>query len=301
MGSHHNINLSLATSGSDCQVLLATQANVVSRVKYDFVKCLSCTGGRSCLKCVSGAYDDARRCYSIGGRHCLSCLRVACPFFDETAFPRARARAVLVPLSVASSRISHNRKKVRNRFFMRCVLGIEIALAAGFRVRAFTLSESDYALGMDLAFGRAANKFFVKMNYDYGKPVPRYVITHQAVGSARLDRHVICFGTGRLDVLELDRHWHKVYGSKVTGMEEIWSARGLAFYLARYLGGNEEKFVKASMSPHWVFPKWWQFNLAFHRAYGEYPSLDLFVKLLRLPEDYRAHEVDDYLKIWSMK
>lgn len=182
---------------------------------------------------------------------------------------------------------------------MRCVLGIEIALAAGFIVRAFTLTESDYALGMGLDFGRASMKFFQKMQYDYGRSIPRYVITHHAFGSARLDRHVICFGTPKLDVLAMDKHWHKVYGSKLTGMEKVYSPRGLAFYLCQYLVADGDKFVKATMSPQWVFPKWWQYNLAYQKAYGVFPPLERFVELVRLPGDVRKAEVDSLLYIWS--
>ena len=184
---------------------------------------------------------------------------------------------------------------------MRCTLGIEIALTYGYIVRAFTLTESDYAIGMDLDFGLACKKFFMKMQYDYGKPIPRYVITHQPPGGDRLDRHVICFGTGKLDVLDLDKHWHKVYGSKLTGMEKVWSPRGLSFYLANYLKADSDKFVKATMSPSWVFPGWWRFNLAYHKAFGVYPAIDGFVHLLHLPASVRKVEVDDYMRIWTQK
>jgi hypothetical protein len=182
---------------------------------------------------------------------------------------------------------------------MRCVLGIEVALARGLSVRAFTLTESDYAIGMGLDFGLASKKLFMKMGYSAGSPVGRMVITHHRPGAERLDRHVLCVGTGWLDVFDLDKHWHKVYGSKLTGMERVWSARGLSFYLARYMGAGEEKFVKAEMSPQWVFPKWWRYNLAYHKAYGEYPSVEHLAKLASLPSGVRKVEVDDWLHIWG--
>lgn len=210
-----------------------------------------------------------------------------------------RRPTVLVPLALRVEDFSRKRR-IRNRFFVRCSLGLEIALAAGHVVRVFTLTESDYAIGMGLDFGDAVHKFFIKMHHDYGSAIARYVVTHASPGKGRMNRHVICYGTGRLDVLDLDKHWHKVYGSKLTGMERLWSPRGFTFYLSKYLAKGDEEFVKASMSPRWVFPGWWRFNLAYHKAYGEYPPLELFVGLLRLPEDVRRSEVSELLRIWSL-
>lgn len=264
-------DIRLAESEGGCQAL-ETEANSFHPAPRDLSRCLSCPGGFSCVKCQSGFYDPQEK----------------------------RPRPVLVPLTYeVTEKKRYQKKKRRNRFYMRCVLGIEIALAAGFIVRAFTLTESDYALGMGLDFGRASMKFFQKMQYDYGRSIPRYVITHHAFGSARLDRHVICFGTPKLDVLAMDKHWHKVYGSKLTGMEKVYSPRGLAFYLCQYLVADGDKFVKATMSPQWVFPKWWQYNLAYQKAYGVFPPLERFVELLRLPGDVRKAEVDSLLYIWS--
>lgn len=290
MGLNYN-DISLAEGVSGCQDSVGNQP--VKR-SFDWSRCLACSGGRSCLKCQAGVYVDEQPCRCVGGRGCLRCQRVVCPFVNATRRP------VLVPLTYEVAEKCRYRNRLRrNRFYMRCVVGIEVALAAGFVVRAFTLTESDYALGMGLDFGLACKKFFMKMQYDYGIPIPRFVITHRAVGSVRLDRHVICFGTGKLDVLALDSHWHKVYGSKLTGMERVWSPRGLAFYLARYLESGEEKFVKANMSPSWVFPKWWQYNLAYHKAYGEYPTVEHLAGLVKCPVGVRKAEVDSCLSIWG--
>ena len=268
--SHKSNDFSLDEGLKDCQVVVD---NTYESAKLDFTRCASCTGGRSCSKCQAGRYDVV----SSG---------------DDTG-------PVLVPLSVGSCR-KYAEVKARRRFYMRCSLGLEIAVACGHVVRVFTLSESDYAIGMDLNFGDAVRKFFGKMQYDYGRVIPRYVITHAGKSGVRLDRHVLCYGTGKLDVLELDKHWHKVYGSKLTGMAKVWSPRGLSFYLAKYLGNSDEKFVEARMSSRWVFPGWWKFNLAYHQAYGVYPPVALFVGLLRLPEDVRKREVSELMKVWSM-
>ena len=83
-------------------------------------------------------------------------------------------------------------------------------------------------------------------------------------------------------------------------MAQVWSPRGLSFYLAKYLGNSEERFVEARMSPAWVFPGWWKFNLAYHKAYGVYPPLKLFVWLLGLSEAERKWEVSEYLRVWSL-
>lgn len=278
MGTHHNLTASsLSVAVSDCQVLAGLDhATPVVQTSSPLAgpswlsHCLQCPGGRSCHKCQAGVYA-----------------------------PKVRHPPVLVPLSydVAEFR----RRKRRNRFYMRCVLGIELALSRGQIVRAFTLTESDYAIGQGLDFGLASKKLFMKMAYDYGGAIPRYVVTHHAPGSVRLDRHVICYGEKKLDVIDLDNHWHKVYGSKLTGMERVWSPKGLAFYLGRYLQAGDEKFVKANMSPGWVFPGWWRLNLAFHRSELRYPPLEFFSHFLDLPRSQLQAEVDDYLYIFSVK
>ena len=261
----------LAEGAEDCQVVVD---NPYKSEVIDFSGCSSCLGGRNCSKCQRGLYDVVRS-------------------------EELEDRPVLVPLSVGSCRKA-TEVKARRRFYMRCSLGLEIALAAGHVVRVFTLSESDYAIGMDLDFGNAVRKFFGKMQYDYGCLIPRYVITHAGKSGVRLDRHVLCYGTGKLDVLEMDKHWHKVYGSKLTGMAKVWSPRGLSFYLAKYLGNSDEKFVEARMSPQWVFPGWWKLNLKYHQAYGVYPPIGFFVGLLRLPESVRKREVNELLEVWSL-
>lgn len=262
--------LSLNEGGSDCQVILE---NPHKSEPLNLSLCSACPGGRACTHCQAGRYDVERK-------------------------GRARAR-VLVTLSDGTSRIERGRK-ARRRFYVRCSMGLEIAMARGHVVRVFTLSESDYAIGMGLNFGKAVNKFFVKMQYDYGCVIPRYVITHVGKSGVRLDRHIVCYGTGKLDVLAMDAHWHKVYGSKLTGMAQVWSPRGLSFYLSKYLGNSEEKFVEGRMSPAWVFPGWWKFNLAYHQAYGVYPPVSVFVWLLELPEEERRREVDEYMRVWSL-
>jgi hypothetical protein len=212
----------------------------------EFTDCLKCDKGQNCRKCRQGVYQS------------------------EADAP------VLVPLSAQSAEFKNRRRK--SRFFKRCSIGLEVATAAGYVTRCFTLTESDYAIGNNLDFGEAAHKLFTKMRYDYGQKMAYFWVEHRQGDKLRLNRHVLCYGTHKLDVFDLDHHWHKVYGSKLTGMEKVWSPAGLSFYLAKYLNSNEG-FVRAFMSQNWVFLGWWKFNLDYHIRFGVYPTVDQLARL----------------------
>jgi hypothetical protein len=213
----------------------------VDEISAELKDCLHCDKGRSCRKCREGFYQN------------------------EAHSP------VLVPLNAQSADFKNRKRK--SRFYKRCSIGLEVAISAGYFARCFTLTESDYAIVNDLDFGTAAHKLFTKMRSDYGQKMAYFWVEHRQGDKLRLNRHVICYGTDKLDAISLDNHWHKVYGSKLTGMERVWSPAGLSFYLAKYLNSNEG-FVRAVMSQNWVFPGWWKFNLDFHARFGVYPTID---------------------------
>lgn len=235
-------------------------------MEYDFDRCRVCVSGRNCRKCLRGDYKIS---------------------------PSSR----LVPLPYETQELKHRRQK---RFYMRCALGIEVALENGNIVRAFTLTESDYALGMGLDFGKAWNKLLVKMRYDYGGVFPYCLVEHEQGDRQRRNRHVICYGTGLLDQVALDEHWRKVYGSVISGMERVWSPRGLAFYLSKYLTSSSDSFVRAIMSTKWVFQGWWKFNLAYHRLYGAYPNVEVLAALSRMSPSVVECELEWLLETGSM-
>lgn len=231
-----------------------------------FDNCLTCPGGRNCHKCQAGVYGT-----------------------------------VLVPLSLASREITKRKRK--SRFYVRCKVGIEVALERSLIVRAFTLTESNRALEYELDYGKAVDKFFNKMRRQY-PDLAYYWVEHRQGDLARCNRHVICYGTGFLNVSDLEKEWQKVYASKVTGMEKIWSSKGFAFYLSKYLAKTDnDEFSRARMSESWVFPHWWQFNLDYKKASGNYPTVQDYARLSALPDNERANALSwellkaEYLKL----
>jgi hypothetical protein len=222
-------------------------------VDGELKSCLRCDKGQSCRKCRQGFYQN------------------------EAHSP------VLVPLNAQSAEFKNRRRK--SRFFKRCLIGLEVATTAGYVTRCFTLTESDYAIGNNLDFGEAIHKLFTKMRYDYGQKLAYFWVEHRQGDKLRLNRHVLCYGTNKLDVFDMDHHWHKVYGSKLTGMEKVWSPAGLSFYLAKYLNGSEG-FVRAFMSQNWVFPGWWKLNLDYHTRFGVYPTVAQLAEIVMMnPRD----------------
>jgi hypothetical protein len=190
----------------------------------------------------------------------------------------------LCTCSLSSRKAKYLRR--RNRFYVRCTVGMEVAMLNGHVMRAFTLTESDYALGMGISYREAVNKFFTWLKY-YFVELAYYWVEHEQGDKQRRNRHVLCYGTEKLSAVALDNEWHRVYGSKVTGLEKIWSPRGFGFYLSEYLGG-EDRFVRAIMSRKWVFPGWWKFNLDYHGRYGEYPSVERLASLSEMSPEARA-------------
>jgi len=187
---------------------------------------------------------------------------------------------VFIPLS--SAKCINSAVKLRHRkgkFYIKLALGLTVVFLLGQRAICFTLSESDYAQGMDLVFGRALRLFTQQVFRHYHK-FPYCWVEHLQGDKLRLNRHFIGYGIQFLDAKYLDNLWHQFYGSKLTGVEAVWSEKGFAFYLAKYLG-KEEKFTRARFSQDWIFRGWWKFSKSYHKQYGFYPSAEMLVGIIK--------------------
>jgi hypothetical protein len=170
-----------------------------------------------------------------------------------------------------------NRERKARRFFVRCRDGILVAQERGYTVRTFVLTESDYAIGMGLDYGRAVNKFNTKLRYDYGRDIGLLWVEHLQGEKVRRNRHIVEWGVLKLDLDDLNDYWLKVYGSLITWRKKehggmvVSSAEKWANYLAEYFSG--EGFVRARFSNNWVFPGWFEYGKWSREVYGAYPSI----------------------------
>jgi len=168
-------------------------------------------------------------------------------------------------------------RKVK-RFFIRCREGIWIAQMRGYVVRTFVLTESDYAIGMNLSWSKAVNKFGVKLRYDYGRDIGLLWVEHLQGEKVRRNRHIVQWGSAKLNLDDLNSYWLKVYGSLLTWRKRrrggmiVGSAEKCARYLSKYVSG--EGFVRARFSNNWVFQGWFEYGKWSKKCYGEYPCLD---------------------------
>jgi hypothetical protein len=182
-----------------------------------------------------------------------------------------------------------------------------VAQARGFTVRTFALTESDYAIGMDIDFGKAVDKFNKKLKYDYGLgnglEMGYSWVEHEVEGTIRLNRHVTQWGTKPLDMNELNDHWHKLYGSLVTWRKKkhggmvVDKAENHARYLARYVAGDG--FKRAHFSHNWVFPGWFDYNKHVKDTINRYPSIYELAALADMTTHERLQQ-PLYLS-WSLK
>lgn len=178
-------------------------------------------------------------------------------------------------------------------FYVRCREGILVARELGYPVRWLTLTESDYALGMGLDFGEAFNKLNGKLRHDYGK-LGYCWVEHLQGDKERRNRHLIEWGQRKLSPQVLDDYWHRIYGSKVTGLAVVDNAEKVANYLASYVAG--EGFQRGRFSNNWIFPGSFEFSRWVKRNLGYYPEIKMLSKLsvMSLVERLSVPEYRDY-------
>jgi len=172
--------------------------------------------------------------------------------------------------SESAENVLDKEQRIR-RFYVKCRDGILVAQALGYSVRWFTLTESDYAIGMELDWGVAVNKFNGKMRYDYGRDVGFCWVEHLQGTKQRFNWHYVDWGTTKLDARVLGEYWLKVYGSLISGMKLVDNAHECAHYLASYVAG--EGFQRARFSYNWVFPRWFDYSRWVKREFGRYPDV----------------------------
>jgi hypothetical protein len=136
------------------------------------------------------------------------------------------------------------------------------------------------------------------MRDKYGKKFQYACVEHRQGDMVRRNVHVVVYGTGYLDKDWCEKTWARLYGgSFLSKIELVWSAKGLSFYLSKYLT-SEESFVRSWTSQGWVFPGWWDFNLYCKRTLGFYPSAKLLAELSKQTQYERITNSVPYLNYW---
>lgn len=182
-------------------------------------------------------------------------------------------KALLAYLETASA-VKLSRK--RSRYWIRCMRGIAVGVARGYRFRWFVLTESDEALFLGLSFDGEFHRFIRWLRY-YCSDFQYIVVEHMqgspsvVTGLPRRNWHILSYGTDKLPLELMRGYWKSHFLSTVTGMAEVRDIQAAAKYLAGYLSA-EHKFVRSWTSQGWVFSGWVSVSHDFKRVYGHYPA-----------------------------
>ncbi|MFC1945581.1 hypothetical protein ACFLW1_00095 [Chloroflexota bacterium] len=155
------------------------------------------------------------------------------------------------------------------RFYVRCNKGVGVAQQLGYKVRWWTLTESNEALNEEVSFSKEWNNLNRQLKHKYGVNQGFCWVEHRQGDMKRRNWHVIQYGNDKIDVNWMREYWKANFLSTVTGMAEIKHPERAAGYLAGYLN-DKEKFIKAIFSHNWVFRGWWGFNKFYHEWFGRY-------------------------------
>lgn len=92
----------------------------------------------------------------------------------------------------------------------------------------------------------------------------------------------ICFRGEYMEQVQLSAMWQDIHKSPVVDIRAMWSQRGGARYMAKYLTKSMSNRYWASYK--WVFQGWVGWSKRVKRAFGNYPSKRLLQSLARLPD-----------------
>jgi len=85
-----------------------------------------------------------------------------------------------------------------------------------------------------------------------------------------------------MEQVQLSAMWQDIHKSLVVDIRAVWSQRGGARYMAKYLAKSVANRYWASYK--WVFQGWVGWSRSVKRTLGVYPSKSLLQSLARLPD-----------------
>jgi len=208
-----------------------------------------------------------------------------CKLSNQSYFPKAwrGIRGITALLAYLETVSSAKLSRKRSRYWIRCVRGIAVGVARGYRFRWFVLTESDEALFLGLSFDLEFHRFIRWLRY-YCTDFQYIVVEHMqgtpsaVTGLPRRNWHILSYGTDKLPLELMVGYWKSHFLSTVTGMAEVHNIQGAVRYMAGYLSA-EHKFIRSWTSQGWVFRGWVSRSRDFKRASGHYPAERELVEL----------------------
>ncbi|MBA7576363.1 hypothetical protein ES708_18202 [subsurface metagenome] len=172
-------------------------------------------------------------------------------------------------------------RRVR-RFYQRYFTGVGV----GGRLRIVTLTSSDEAIGQGLDIHRSFRALVKRLRRRWG--VFQYIGVREIKGD-RQHLHLVFRGKYMAQA-QLSVMWAKLHLSPVVDIEAVYSQRGGARYLAKYLA--KEALGRYWASYDWVFAGWVGWSRRVKRAVGHWPSRALLRSLAGLDKVKRRLAMD---------
>ena len=170
------------------------------------------------------------------------------------------------------SEISGENRRIR-RFYQRYFTGVGV----GGRLRILTLTTSDEAVKRGYDIHRHFRVLVLRLRRRWGRF--EYIGVKEVKGG-RAHLHLVFRGEYMRQV-QLSAMWSSLHASPVVDIRSVYSQRGGARYLAKYLAKSVASRYWASYN--WVFSGWVGWSKRVKRAFGHYPSKALLQGLARLP------------------
>ncbi len=158
--------------------------------------------------------------------------------------------------------IDYRGRRFRQRFYT----GFDVH--QGETARWFVLTESDEAIAKGLDVIQKFNELVRYLRRHY-RDFEYCCVRHRQGDKKRVNLHVVYFGT-YIPQQVIEDWWWKNYASHRSKMGKVKDVKGQAWYLSKYLSG--EDFERYYFSKGWVFPGWIGWSKWFKKNYGVYPD-----------------------------
>jgi len=174
---------------------------------------------------------------------------------------------------LGKSKKSGGERRVR-RFYQRYFAGVGV----GGALRILTLTTSDEALASGKDIHQSWRALLMRLRRRYGHF--EYIGVKEVRGG-RVHLHLVFRGS-YMEQVQLSAMWRAIHLSPIVDIRAVWSQRGGARYLAKYLakGASNRYWV----SYNWVFRGWVGWSKWIKRTFGHYPSKTILQTLARMTE-----------------
>ena len=183
-------------------------------------------------------------------------------------------------------------RRVR-RFYQRFFTGVGV----GGRLRILTLTSSDEAVNEGYDIHRDFRRLVMRLRRRWGR------FEYMGVKEVKGDRqhlHLVFRGEF-MEQVQLSAMWQAIHKSPVVDIRAVYSQRGGARYLAKYLA--KEAVNRYWGSYNWVFQGWVGWSKRVKRAVGHYPGKGLLRSLARQDKTERQLAMDffewRYPSLWQ--